>query len=101
MQIVESRSTLDDMPWCRCHTLVVNNNDEEGLHWCVCAFHCRVQLEGFIIWVWELLSSPAYSHHVGHHTSVIRPLWTITTPYPHPSCLMTRCTTPPPLLEKP
>ena len=57
MQIVESGSTLDNMAWCRSHTFVVNGDDKKGLHWFVCAFHFRVQLELFIIWVWEPLSS--------------------------------------------
>ena len=49
MQIVESCSTLDSMPWCCHHAFVVNSSDKEGLHWFVCAFDCRVQLEHFII----------------------------------------------------
>ena len=42
------------MRWCRRHIFVVNSDDKEGLHWFVCAFHCRVRLELFTIWVWEL-----------------------------------------------
>ena len=57
MQMVESSSALDDMAWCRRHTLVVNSDDKEGLPWFVCAFDCGVRLERFIIWVWEPLSS--------------------------------------------
>ena len=45
------------MAWCHRHIFVVNGDDQEGLHWFVCAFDCRVRLESFIIWVWEPLSS--------------------------------------------
>ena len=54
---VESGTTLDIMAWCRRHIFVVNTNDKEGVHWFVCALHCRVRLELFTIWVWEPLSS--------------------------------------------
>ena len=62
MQMVECGSTLDNMAWCCRHTLVINSDDKEGLHWFVCAFDCRVQLERFIIWVWEPLSSIPLIH---------------------------------------
>ena len=51
MRRVESGTTLDNMAWCRRHIFVVNSDDKEGLHWFVCAFDCRVQLELFTIWV--------------------------------------------------
>ena len=57
MKVNESSSTLDDMPWCCCHTFVVNGDGKEGLHWFVCAFDRRVWSECFIIWVWEPLIS--------------------------------------------
>ena len=57
LRMVESGTTLDNMAWCRRHIFVVNGDDKEGLHCFVCAFHCRVRLERFIIWVWEPLSS--------------------------------------------
>ena len=57
MRMVESGTTLDSVAWCRCHIFVVNRDGKEVSRWFVCAFHCRVRLERFIIWVWELLSS--------------------------------------------
>ena len=57
MQMVEYATTLDNMDWCRRHIFVVNSDDKEELHMFVCAFDCGVQLERFIIWVWEPLSS--------------------------------------------
>ena len=32
MNVVQSGSTLDNMAWCRRHTLVVHSDDKEGLH---------------------------------------------------------------------
>ena len=48
MYLVECGSTLKTMLWCRCHTFVVNSDDNEGLPWFVCSFDCRVRLERFI-----------------------------------------------------
>ena len=70
MQIIECGSTLDGVAWCRHHTFVFNSDDKEALQWFVCAFHCRVRLERFIIWVWAPLSS----------ISLIRPLLVASTP---------------------
>ena len=57
MRRVESGTRMDNMRCCRRRIFVANSNDEEGLHWFVCAFDCRVRLELFTIWVWEPLSS--------------------------------------------
>ena len=57
MRMVEFGTTLDNMAWCRRHIFLVNSDDKEGSHWFVCAFDCRVQLEHFILWVLEPLSS--------------------------------------------
>ena len=57
MQRVESGKRMANVRWCRRHIFVVNSDDQEGLHWFVCAFDCRVRLELFTIWVWEPLSS--------------------------------------------
>ena len=64
MRRVEPGATQHNMAWCHRHIFVVNSDDKEGLHWFVCAFHCRVRLELFTIWVWEPLSS----------THLIRPI---------------------------
>ena len=57
MRMVECGSTLDNMPWCLRHFLVVNSDDKQGWHWFLCAFECRVRWARCIIWVWEPLSS--------------------------------------------
>ena len=50
MQIVESRSVLNNIAWCRRHNFVVTSNDQVGLHWFVCGMDCCVctlELHGF------------------------------------------------------
>ena len=54
----------DGLGWCRRHTIIVNSDDREGLHWFLCAMDCTPPIWAFIVWIWEPLGG----------TSLIQPM---------------------------
>ena len=50
--------------WHRRHTMIVNNDDREGLHWFLCAMDCTQPVWAFRVWIWEPLGG----------TSLVQPM---------------------------